>query len=74
MKKPTPKKQKGPKTQTSKTAKAKKRKLTGGKEQGASHIIIEEPTIEYNDVEESISIENNKPVVKGAATAHLYNS
>jgi transposase len=71
MKKPPPKKQTGPKTQTSKTAKPKKRKLAGGKEQRAGDIIIEEPTIEYVDVEESTAIENNKPVAKGTTTAHF---
>ncbi|KAG1224047.1 hypothetical protein G6F67_009563 [Rhizopus microsporus] len=34
-------------------------------------MIIEEPTIEYADVEKSTAIENNKPVVKGTTTAHF---
>ncbi|KAG0926628.1 hypothetical protein G6F26_013384 [Rhizopus arrhizus] len=58
-----------------KTAKQKKkerkRKLAGGKEQRADDIIIEEPTIEYIDVEESTAIENNKPVAKGTTTVHF---
>jgi hypothetical protein len=54
-----------------KTAKQKKRKLAGGKEQGAGDIIIEKPTIEYVDMEESTAIENNKPVAKGTTTAHF---
>ncbi|KAG1560012.1 hypothetical protein G6F49_003084 [Rhizopus delemar] len=33
--------------------------------------MIEEPTIEYVDVEESNAIENNKSVAKGTATAHF---
>lgn len=74
MKKSPPKKQKGLKTQTLKMAKSKKRKLAGGKEQRAGNIIIEEPAIEYIDIEESTSIENNKPVAKGTTTVHLYNS
>ncbi|KAG0743125.1 hypothetical protein G6F57_011185 [Rhizopus arrhizus] len=45
--------------------------LTGGKEQRAGDIIIEEPTIEYAGVEESTVIENNKPVAKGTTTAHF---
>ncbi|KAG0734658.1 hypothetical protein G6F57_012312 [Rhizopus arrhizus] len=64
MKKPPPKKQRGPKIQTSKAAKPKKRKLAGGKEQRADDIIIEEPTIEYVDVEERTAVENNKPVAR----------
>ncbi|CEI96154.1 hypothetical protein RMCBS344292_10321 [Rhizopus microsporus] len=71
MKKPPPKKQRGPKTQTSKTAKPKKRKLTESKEQRAGDIIIEEPTIEYVVVEERTDVENNKPVAKGTTTAHF---
>ncbi|KAG1149536.1 hypothetical protein G6F37_002681 [Rhizopus arrhizus] len=54
-----------------KTAKQKRRKLAGGKEQRAGSIIIEEPTIEYVDVEESTAIENNKSVAKGTTTAHF---
>ncbi|KAG1318424.1 hypothetical protein G6F62_012363 [Rhizopus arrhizus] len=49
----------------------RKRKLAGGKEQRADDIIIEEPTIEYIDVEESTAIENNKPVAKGTTTVHF---
>lgn len=71
MKKLPSKKQRGPKTQTSKTAKPKKRKLAGGKEQRAGDIIIEELTIEYVDVEERIAVENNKPVAKGTTTTHF---
>ncbi|RCH98005.1 hypothetical protein CU097_008881 [Rhizopus azygosporus] len=71
MKKPPPKKQRGPKTQTSKTAKPKKRKLAESKEQRAGDIIIEEPTIEYVVVEERTDVENNKPVAKGITTAHF---
>ncbi|KAG1470494.1 hypothetical protein G6F56_002655 [Rhizopus delemar] len=54
-----------------KTAKPKKRKLAGGKEQRAGDIIIEEPTIENVDVEERAAVENNKPVTKGITTAHF---
>jgi hypothetical protein len=71
MDKLPPKKQRGSKTQTSKTAKPKKRKLAGGKEQRAGDIIMEEPTIEYVHVEESTAIENSKPVAKGTTTAHF---
>ncbi|CEG70178.1 hypothetical protein RMATCC62417_06123 [Rhizopus microsporus] len=71
MKKPPPKKQRGPKTQTSKTAKPKKRKLAESKEQRAGDIIIEDPTIEYAVVEERTDVENNKPVAKGITTAHF---
>jgi hypothetical protein len=56
-----------------KTAKQKK-KLAGGKEQRAGDVIIEEPTIEYVDVEKSTAIENNKPVAKGTTTAHFVRS
>ncbi|KAG0938707.1 hypothetical protein G6F57_008056 [Rhizopus arrhizus] len=45
-----------------------------GKEQRAGDIIIEEPTIEYDGVEESTAIENNKSVAKGATTAHIVRS
>ncbi|KAG1141719.1 hypothetical protein G6F37_008292 [Rhizopus arrhizus] len=45
-----------------------------GKEQRAGDIIIEEPTIEYDGVEESTAIENNKPVAKGTTTAHFVRS
>ncbi|KAG0745591.1 hypothetical protein G6F57_002547 [Rhizopus arrhizus] len=48
--------------------------LAGGKEQRAGDIIIEEPTIEYIDVEESTAAENNKPVAKGITTAHFVRS
>jgi hypothetical protein len=41
------------------------------KERRAGDIIIEEPTIEYVDVEESTVIENSKPVAKGTTTAHF---
>ncbi|KAG1125828.1 hypothetical protein G6F42_008355 [Rhizopus arrhizus] len=59
-----------------KTAKQKKKKgkLVGGKEQRACDIIIEEPTIEYDGMEESPAIENNKPVVKGTTTVHFVRS
>ncbi|KAG1011794.1 hypothetical protein G6F27_003422 [Rhizopus arrhizus] len=57
-----------------KTAKQEKRNLAGGKEQRAGDIIIEEPTIEYIDVEESTAAENNKPVAKGITTAHFVRS
>ncbi|KAI7887966.1 uncharacterized protein EV154DRAFT_395056, partial [Mucor mucedo] len=33
--------------------------------------IIEEPTIEYVDVEERTTIENIKPIAKGTTTAHF---
>ncbi|KAI9261235.1 hypothetical protein EDC94DRAFT_495391, partial [Helicostylum pulchrum] len=33
--------------------------------------IIEEPTIEYVDVEENTVIENNKPIAKGTTTPHF---
>ncbi|KAG1501917.1 hypothetical protein G6F46_003392 [Rhizopus delemar] len=36
--------------------------------------MIEEPTIEYVDVEESTTIENNKPLAKGTTTAHFVRS
>lgn len=36
-----------------------------------SDIIIEEPTIEYVDVEENTVIENNKPITKGTTTPHF---
>ncbi|CEG73043.1 hypothetical protein RMATCC62417_08501 [Rhizopus microsporus] len=72
MKKPPHKKQRCPKTQTSKTAKPKKRKMAESKEQRAGNIIIiKEPTIEYIDIEERAGIENSKPVAKGTATAHF---
>ncbi|KAG0933992.1 hypothetical protein G6F57_009403 [Rhizopus arrhizus] len=55
-----------------KTAKQKKRrKLAGGKEQRAGDNIIEEPIIEYVNVEKSTAIENHKPVAKGTTTAHF---
>ncbi|KAG1276992.1 hypothetical protein G6F66_012408 [Rhizopus arrhizus] len=34
-------------------------------------MIIEEPTIEYADVEKSTAIENNKPVAKDTTAAHF---
>jgi transposase len=71
MKKPPPKKQRGPKTQTAKTVKTKKRKLTGGQGHRPGDIIISEPTIEYVDVDEATTVENNKPVAKGTTTAHF---
>ncbi|KAG0740147.1 hypothetical protein G6F57_007332 [Rhizopus arrhizus] len=43
----------------------------GGKEQRACDIIIEKPSIEYIDVEESTAIENNRPVAKGTTTANF---
>ncbi|KAG1054893.1 hypothetical protein G6F43_003114 [Rhizopus delemar] len=70
-KKPSPKKQKGPKTQITKTAKPKKRKLARGKEQRVGDIIIEVLTLEYVDIKENNAIENNKPVAKGTTTAHF---
>ncbi|KAG1137121.1 hypothetical protein G6F37_011468 [Rhizopus arrhizus] len=57
-----------------KTAKQKRRKLAGGKKQRSGDIIIEEPTIEYAGVEESITIENNKPVAKGKQKDTLFSS
>ncbi|KAG0862355.1 hypothetical protein G6F16_012592 [Rhizopus arrhizus] len=54
-----------------KKKKKKKRKLAGGKEQRAGEFIIEEPTMEYINVEESTAIENNKPVAKGTTTVHF---
>ncbi|KAG0983613.1 hypothetical protein G6F28_010918 [Rhizopus arrhizus] len=57
-----------------KTAKQEKRNLAGGKEQRAGDIIIEGPTIEYIDVEESAAIENNKSAVKGTTIAHFVRS
>ncbi|KAG0784061.1 hypothetical protein G6F16_009790 [Rhizopus arrhizus] len=56
-----------------KTAKQEKRNLAGGKEQRAGDIIIEEPTIEYIDVEESAAIEN-KSAAKGTTIAHFVRS
>ncbi|KAG1148408.1 hypothetical protein G6F37_000414 [Rhizopus arrhizus] len=55
-----------------KTAKQKKRrKLARGKEQRADDDIIEEPIIEYVNVEKSTAIENHKLVAKGTTTAHF---
>ena len=54
-----------------KADKQKKRKLVGGKEQRAGDIIIEESTIEYDGVEESTAIENNKSVAKDTTTKQL---
>ncbi|KAG1046947.1 hypothetical protein G6F43_010585 [Rhizopus delemar] len=33
--------------------------------------MVEEPTIEYVDLEESNAVENNKSVAKGKTTAHF---
>ncbi|KAI7899866.1 uncharacterized protein BX663DRAFT_576355 [Cokeromyces recurvatus] len=63
MKKPPPKKQRGPKTQTSKTAKSKKKRKKGKLGKGL--------TIEYVGVEERTAVENNKSGAKGTTTAHF---
>ncbi|KAG1136830.1 hypothetical protein G6F37_011710 [Rhizopus arrhizus] len=54
------------------TAKKKqKKRKKARRRQRAGDIIIEEPTIEYVDVEKSTAIENNKTLAKGTTTAHF---
>ncbi|KAI8975289.1 hypothetical protein BDF20DRAFT_836705 [Mycotypha africana] len=46
-------------------------KLAGDKEQRSDDSIIEELTIDYVGIEESIAIGNNKSVTEGTTTAHF---
>lgn len=62
-KKPAPRKPRGRKFQATKAEKSKKRNLARGKKQRAGKIVVEEPTIEYVEVEKVES--------KDTATAHF---
>ncbi len=55
----------------SKSEKSKKRKLAKGKDQIVGEIIIEEPVVEYVEVESIDDKETNKPPPKGTTTAHF---
>jgi hypothetical protein len=70
MKKSPPRRERTQKPLTSKSEKAKKRKLTRGKDQRVNEI-IEEPVIEYGEVENIDDREANKPLSKGTTTAHF---
>lgn len=62
-KKSAPRKPRGRKLQATKAVKSKKRKLARGKKQRAGKIVVEEPTIEYIEVEKEES--------KDTTTAHF---
>lgn len=71
IKKPPPRRGKATKPVASKSEKSKKRKLAKGKDQIVGEIIIEEPVVEYVEVESIDDKETNKPPPKGTTTAHF---